>query len=50
MKNKNKLRKHKDINKKRKHRKAEFKKKKELIRGKITLTASGLGFVSSFDR
>ena len=49
MKNKNKLRKHKDINKNRKKRKVEFKKKKELIRGKITLTASGLGFVTPLD-
>ena len=46
MKNKSKLRKHKEINKRRKQRKTEFKKKKELVRGKITLTASGLGFVT----
>jgi ribonuclease R len=49
MKNKSKLRKHKDIKKKREHRKAGFKKKKILIRGKITLTASGLGFVTPLD-
>lgn len=52
MKNKSKLRKQKEINKNRKDRKdrkehkVAFKKKKELIRGKITLTASGLGFVT----
>ncbi|MBU8902277.1 MAG: RNB domain-containing ribonuclease, partial [Victivallales bacterium] len=49
MKNRKKLHKHKEINKNRKHRKAAFKKKKELIRGKITLTASGLGFVTPLD-
>ena len=46
MKNKNKLRKQKEINKDRKHRKAAFKKKKMLVRGKITVTAGGLGFVT----
>ncbi len=46
MKNKSKLRRHKDINKKQKHRKAAFKKKKLLLRGKITLTSGGLGFVA----
>lgn len=53
MKNKSKLRKHREINKKRKHRnvefrkkKTEFQKRKELIRGTITLTSGGLGFVT----
>ena len=49
MKNKKKLYKHKKINQNRKKRKVEFKKKKELIRGKISLTASGLGFVTPLD-
>jgi ribonuclease R len=49
MKNKSKLRKHREINKKRKIRKAAFKKKKILIRGKITVTAGGLGFVAPLD-
>lgn len=46
MKNKSKLRRHKEINENRKHRKATFKKKKILVRGKITVTAGGLGFVT----
>jgi ribonuclease R len=52
MKNKSKLRKHREINKKRKLRKfqkAAFKKKKELIRGKITVTSGGLGFVTPLE-
>jgi ribonuclease R len=49
MKNKNKSRKHREINKARKLRKASFKKKKILVRGKITVTASGLGFVTPHD-
>ncbi|MCK4983064.1 MAG: hypothetical protein KAS17_09085, partial [Victivallaceae bacterium] len=49
MKNKSKLRRHKEINEKRKHRKAAFKKKKMLVRGKITVTAGGLGFVTPLE-
>ena len=49
MKNKNKLRKHREINKKRKLRKAAFKKKKILLRGRITVTGGGLGFVTPLD-
>jgi len=49
MKNKSKLRRHKEINEKRKHRKAAFKKKKMLVRGKITVTAGGLGFVAPLE-
>jgi ribonuclease R len=52
MKNKNKLRKHHEINRKRKLRnatKAAFKKRKVILTGKISLTGSGLGFVSPFN-
>ncbi|MDD5728784.1 MAG: RNB domain-containing ribonuclease, partial [Victivallales bacterium] len=48
MKNRSKLRKHREINRKRKQRKqyqAVFKKKKELVGGRLTVTAGGLGFV-----
>ena len=46
MKNRSKLRKHREINKNRKTRKANFRKKKVLLRGKISISAGGLGFVT----
>ena len=52
MKNKSKLRKHREINrnrKLRKHQKATFKKKKVLVRGRITVTSGGLGFVTPLE-
>ncbi len=46
MKNKSKLRKQRETNKSRKQRNTAFKKKKVLVRGKISLTSAGLGFVT----